>query len=57
VGEDDVAALLAAVGAASSAVERARRGEAGRAFARRRFSRAANTGRIAELVEGVGRGA
>lgn len=53
VGEGDVAGLVAAVAAASSAAERARRGEAGRAFALRRFSRAANTARIAELLEGA----
>jgi glycosyltransferase involved in cell wall biosynthesis len=51
VDEGDVAGLLAAVAAAFAPSERARRGEAGRAFARARFSREANTRRIAELLE------
>jgi colanic acid biosynthesis glycosyl transferase WcaI len=50
-GEGDVAGVLAAVASASVPEERRRRGEAGRAFARARFDREANTRRIAELLE------
>jgi glycosyltransferase involved in cell wall biosynthesis len=51
VAVNDVKALLQAVGAAVDPVERARRGELARAFARHHFDRATNTARIAELLE------
>jgi len=51
VGEGDVQSLLAAVGEARDAAERARRGAAALAYARRHFDRATNTERIARLLE------
>ena len=55
VGEGDVAGLLAAVDQARDAEERARRGQAGLAFARTHFDPARNTERIARVVEEAAR--
>jgi colanic acid biosynthesis glycosyl transferase WcaI len=51
VPEGDVEALLASVRAAAEAAERSRRGLAALEFARTRFDREANCGRIADLIE------
>lgn len=55
VAEGDVAGLLAAVEQARDPAERARRGQAGLAFARERFDRARNVLRIARIVEEASR--
>lgn len=52
VGAGDVDGLLAAVNAARDPAERARRGAAAVAFARKHFDRDMNCGRIAEVLEG-----
>ncbi len=55
VGEGDVEGLLRAVAGARDPAERRRRGDAGRAFAQRRFDRSTNTARIAGLLEEAAR--
>ena len=55
VAEGDVAGLLAAVEQARDPAERARRGQAGLAFARERFDRERNVERIARIVEEAAR--
>ena len=51
VGEGDLDGLIRAVDDARDAVERARRGEAGRQYARVHFDRTRNIGRVADLLE------
>ena len=51
VGEGDLEALVRAVDEARDPAERARRGEAGRQYARIHFDRARSVGRIADLLE------
>jgi colanic acid biosynthesis glycosyl transferase WcaI len=53
VGEDDVEALVRAVGEAQDAPERLRRGQAALAYSVAHFDRARNADRVAELVEAV----
>jgi glycosyltransferase involved in cell wall biosynthesis len=53
VAENDVAGLLSAVAEACRPDERARRGDAGRAYARAQFDRARNTERMAGILEGL----
>jgi putative colanic acid biosynthesis glycosyltransferase WcaI len=55
VPEGDAAALRAAVDQAGDPAERARRGQAGLAFARERFDPSRNTERIARIVEEAAR--
>jgi putative colanic acid biosynthesis glycosyltransferase WcaI len=53
IREGDVDSILKAVEQASDPAERARRGQAGLAFARAHFDRQRNCQRIAELLEGA----